>query len=78
MYERLLDVENSTPLKKQCCTITEKNHLQQRKDSVSYDQKWIVETTFFSMKIMFGEYVTAIRFENISRRKNFKSIIKVT
>ena len=43
----------------------QKNNLQQWKDSVDYGQRWIVETVFSCIKRMFGEYVTAIRFENM-------------
>jgi hypothetical protein len=42
----------------------DKSNLQQWKDSVSYGQRrWIAETVFSCIKRMFGEYVTAIRFE---------------
>jgi hypothetical protein len=42
----------------------DKSSLQQWKDSVSYGQRrWIAETVFSCIKRMFGEYVTAIRFE---------------
>ena len=43
----------------------QKDNLQQWKDSVSYGQRWIAETVFSCIKRMFGEYVTAIRFENM-------------
>jgi hypothetical protein len=43
----------------------QKNNLQQWKDSVSYGHRWIAETVFSVIKRMFGEYVTAIRFENM-------------
>jgi hypothetical protein len=43
----------------------QKNSLQEWKDSVSYGQRWIVETVFSCIKRMFGEYVTAIRFDNM-------------
>jgi hypothetical protein len=45
----------------------QKNNLQEWKDSVSYDQRWIAETVFSCIKRMFGEYVTAIRFENMMK-----------
>ncbi len=41
----------------------QKNNLQQWKVSVDYGQRWIIETVFSCIKRMFGEYVTAIRFE---------------
>jgi hypothetical protein len=43
----------------------QQSNLQQWKDSVSYGQRWIVETVFSCIKRIFGEYVTAIRFENM-------------
>ncbi len=43
----------------------QKNNLQEWKDSVRYGQRWIVETVFSCIKRMFGEYVTAIRLENM-------------
>ena len=43
----------------------QKTNLQQWKNSVGYGQRWIVESVFSCIKRMFGEYVTAIRFENI-------------
>jgi Transposase DDE domain len=49
------------------------NNLQEWKDSVSYGQRWIVETVFSCIKRMFGEYVTAIRFENIIKEMILKA-----
>jgi hypothetical protein len=43
----------------------QKNNLQKWKDSAIYGNKWIVETIFSCIKRMFGEYVTAIRLENM-------------
>ena len=43
----------------------QKNNLQEWKNSVRYGQRWIVESVFSCIKRMFGEYVTAIRFENM-------------
>ena len=51
----------------------QKNNLQQWKDSVSYGQRWIAETVFSSITRMFGEYVTAIRFENMIKEKILKA-----
>ena len=42
----------------------QKNNLQEWKDSVRYGPRWIAETVFSCIKRVFGEYVTAIRFEN--------------
>ena len=44
---------------------SQKTDQQQWKDSVIYGKRWIVETIFSCIKRMFGEYVTAIRFENM-------------
>ena len=44
---------------------SQKTNLEQWKNSVDYGQRWIVETVFSCIKRMFGEYVTAIRFENM-------------
>ena len=55
-------------LRNKTVKMQKKNNLQQWKDSVSYGQRWIVETVFSCIKRMFGrEYVTAIRFENMMK-----------
>ena len=51
----------------------QKNNLQQWKDSVSYGQRWIAETVFSCIKRMFGEYVTAIRLENMIKEMILKA-----
>ena len=51
----------------------QKNDLQEWKDSVRYGQRWMVESVFSSMKRMFGEYVTAIRLENMIREIMWKA-----
>jgi len=51
----------------------QKNNLQQWKDSVSHGQRWIAETVFSCIKRMFGEYVTAIRFENMIKEIMLKA-----
>jgi hypothetical protein len=43
----------------------QKEDIDKWKDNVCYGQRWIVETIFSCIKRMFGEYVTAIRFENM-------------
>jgi len=45
--------------------ISQKNDLQGWKDSVSYGQRWIVETVFSCIKRTFGEYVYSINFKNM-------------
>ena len=51
----------------------QKTNLQQWKDSVDYGQRWIAETIFSCIKRMFGEYVTAIRFENMVKEMILKA-----
>ena len=51
----------------------QKNNLQEWKDNVRYGQRWIVETVFSCIKRMFGEYVTAIRFENMIKEMVLKA-----
>ncbi|MGA7541631.1 MAG: IS5 family transposase, partial [Nitrososphaeraceae archaeon] len=51
----------------------QKNNLQQWKDSVSYGQRWIVETVFSCIKRIFGEYVTAIKFKNMIKEIMLKA-----
>jgi Transposase DDE domain len=52
---------------------SQKNNLQQWKDSISDGKRWIVETVFSCIKRMFcREYVTAIRFENMIKEMMLK------
>ena len=51
----------------------QKNNLQQWKVSVDYGQRWIIEAVFSCIKRMFGEYVTAIRFENMIKEIMLKA-----
>ena len=51
----------------------QKNNLQNWKNSVRYGQRWIVEAVFSCIKRMFGEYVTAIRFENMIKEMILKA-----
>ncbi len=51
----------------------QKNNLQQWKVNVDYGQRWIIETVFSCIKRMFGEYATAIRFENMIKEIMLKA-----
>jgi Transposase DDE domain len=51
----------------------QKNNLQEWKDSVRYGQRWIVESVFSCIKRLFGEYVAAIRFENMIKEMILKA-----
>jgi hypothetical protein len=48
-------------------------NLEKWKSSVSYGQRWIVESVFSSMKRMFGEYVSARRFPNMVKEMMLKA-----
>lgn len=45
--------------------LAQRNDLQGWKDSVSYGQRWIVETVFSCLKRMFGEYVYSVKLKNM-------------
>ena len=51
----------------------QKTNMKQWKDSVNYGQRWIVETVFSCIKRLFGEYVTAIKFENMIKEMKLKA-----
>ncbi len=53
--------------------ISQKKDLQKWKDSVSYGQRWIVETVFSSIKRMFGEYVYSVRLKNMIQEMMLKA-----
>ena len=45
--------------------IANKRDLLKWKKKRRYGQRWIAETVFSSIKRMFGEYVSATRFDNM-------------
>ncbi len=47
--------------------------LQRWKDNVGYRMRWIVETVFFSIKRMFGEYVYSAKFKNMIKELMLKT-----
>jgi Transposase DDE domain len=51
---------------------SQKTNLEEWKNSVSYGQRWIIKSVFSCIKRMFGEYVTAIRFENMIKEMILK------
>ena len=53
--------------------LTQRNDLQKWKDSVSYGQRWIVETVFSSLKRMFGEYVYSVKLKNMIQEMMLKA-----
>jgi hypothetical protein len=53
--------------------LTQRNDLQRWKDSVSYGQRWIVETVFSVIKRMFGEYVYSVRLKNMIQEMTLKT-----
>ena len=60
-------------LRNKIVNMQKKNNLQEWKNSVSYGKRWMVETVFSCIKRMFGEYVTAIRFENMIKEMILKA-----
>jgi hypothetical protein len=48
-------------------------NLKKWKSSISYGQRWIVESVFSSLKRIFGEYVTARRFPNMIKEMMLKA-----
>ncbi len=54
--------------------LAQRNDLQGwKEDSVSYGQRWIVETVFSSLKRMFGEYVYSVRLKNMIQEMMLKA-----
>ena len=53
--------------------LAQRNDLQKWKDSVSYGQRWIVETVFSCIKRMFGEYVYSVRLKNMIQEMMLKA-----
>lgn len=43
------------------------------KDSISYGKRWVVESIFSSMKRMFGEYVSAVKYPNMVKEIMLKA-----
>jgi len=55
--------------------LAQRNDLQGWKDSVSYGQRWIVETVFSSIKRTFGEFVYSVKFKNIVKEMMLKALL---
>ena len=53
--------------------LAQRNDLQNWKDSVSYGQRWIVETVFSCIKRTFGEYVYSVRLKNMIQEMMLKA-----
>ena len=54
--------------------VAQKKDLQKWKDnSVSYGQRWIVETVFSCLKRRFGEYVYSIKLKNMIQEMMLKA-----
>ncbi len=53
--------------------LAQRNDLQKWKDSVSYGQRWIVETVFSCIKRMFGEYVYSVKLKNMIQEMMLKA-----
>ena len=53
--------------------LAQRNDLQKWKDSVSYGQRWIVETVFSCLKRTFGEYVYSVKMKNMIQEMKLKA-----
>jgi hypothetical protein len=53
--------------------LAQKNDLQKWKGSVSYGQRWIVETVFSCLKRRFGEYVYSVKLQNMIQEMMLKA-----
>jgi IS5 family transposase len=53
--------------------IRQQGNIRRWKRSVSYGQRWMVETVFSSMKRMFGEHVSARKFPNMIKEMFLKA-----
>jgi hypothetical protein len=53
--------------------LAQKNDLQKWKGSVSYGQRWIVETVFSCLKRRFGEYVYSVKLKNMIQEMMLKA-----
>ena len=61
-------------LTKNLSVLAQRNELQKWKDSLSYGQRWIIETVFSSIKRMFeGEYVYSVRQNNMIQEMVLKA-----
>jgi hypothetical protein len=53
--------------------LAQRSDLQKWKDSVSYGQRWIVETVFSCLKRRFGEYVYSVKLKNMIQETMLKA-----
>jgi hypothetical protein len=53
--------------------LAQRNDLQKWKDSVSYGQRWIVETIFSCIKRRFNEYVYSVKLKNMIQEMMLKA-----
>ena len=53
--------------------LAQRNDLREWKDSISFGQRWVVETVFSSIKRTFGEYVYSVRLKNMIQEMMLKA-----
>ena len=58
-------IRNDNHYKRNLAVVEQKTDFNKWKDSVSYGKRWVVESVFSSMKRMFGEYVSAVKYPNM-------------
>ena len=59
--------------KKPVSYIPEKGFAKMEGQSVSYGQRWIVETVFSCLKRTFGEYVYSVKLKNMIQEMKLKA-----
>jgi hypothetical protein len=64
---------NDNHYKRNIAIVEQKTDFNKWKDSVSYGKRLIVESIFSSMKRMFGEYVSAIKYSNMAKEIMLKA-----
>ena len=66
-------IRNDNHYKRNLAVVEQKTDFNKWKDSVSYGKRWVVESVFSSMKRMFGEYVSAVKYPNMVKEIMLKA-----
>ncbi len=68
----IVSSKNSNVRNREVLLQTKDYHKWKKKKKRKYGQRWMVETAFSSIKRMFGEYTSAIRFQNMVKEMTMK------
>ena len=66
-------IRNDNHYKRNLAVVEQKTDFNKWKDSVSDGKRWVVESVFSSMKRMFGEYVSAVKYPNMVKEIMLKA-----